>query len=87
MKALLYQFGEATVSGFRNHSHVPRRRTNKPKSTRKYLFDGTNLWKEVGVELLSLLEEVFLMGSVLNSQKYHLLLFPFPSVFSHQQLG
>ena len=50
------------------------------------LFDGTNLWKEAGVELLSL-EVVFLMGFSLNSQKFHLLLFPFPSAFSHQQPG
>ena len=38
--AMSYQFGLATISGFRDHSNVTQLRTsNIPKSTCKYLFD------------------------------------------------
>ena len=39
MKTLPYQFGWATISGFRDHSRVTESRTDRPKSTREYLLD------------------------------------------------
>ena len=40
-KALPYQFGFATISGFRDHSDLRNGFTDKLKSTRKCLFDIT----------------------------------------------
>ena len=50
MKVKPYQFGLATISGFRDHSNVPRLRTNRNQLVNIYLMKNFRNFKGGGKE-------------------------------------
>ena len=74
-----YQFGLATISGFRDHSSVPRLQTNRNQLVNIYLiklnssglvqvFPGPGMTQNMD---MTVMDKIFISKSIMNFKKWY----------------